>query len=188
MKLIVCFVFGTFLLFPNDSQAGVGIYAGIGVPHMHQVGLTYDFSQSVMLEGSYNRGTSLIECRNFDLRVVQVGLNIFPAEGAFFVGGGFDGTNLIAGHTDSTTQIEFNIKGEALRTYLKLGWIWGRSDEGFWFGIDLSGYKSLFFKKEINALGVDLQSREYRSVSGAVNVFIETNSLNITFARLGWSY
>lgn len=174
---------------PLGIHAAPGLYGGIGIPHQSQLGLTYDFSNAWMLELSYNHGNSITSCKKFDLKVIQFGLNAFPSAGNFFLGAGVTQSTMTAGETDSTSKLDFTMDGSATRVYAKLGWIWGRADRGFWYGIDLSAYQTLTYKKETDVpAGVDVNSREYLSVDDVVKVFIQTQSLNLTFFRLGWSF
>jgi hypothetical protein len=70
-------------------------------------------------------------------------------------------------------------------TLAKLGWMWGASNGGFWFGIDYSLVMPSNPKTTITAPGVPVTEQSYIDAVKARDDFGSTSYGNITFARFG---
>lgn len=185
---IFLLVVSILAIISSSANAGLGLYAGTGVPFQGQGGLTYLTGPSFMWEASYNKGNSLTGCRDFDLRTVLLGLDWYPFGEAFFIGAGGGHTTLYTSNVDPTTNTKFWMDAESAVAYQKMGWTWSKNDGGFWYGIDLSVYEALRPKKTIHASGVSTNLKEYRGIADAVTRFTGSYHLNITFLRLGWTF
>jgi hypothetical protein len=187
-----------FLLFPlffvgltaqaASSQGGFGINLGIGLPYTSQVGINYRFSDRLTLNLANNLFSLDVDSASLKLMMPELVLYYHPFGGSFFLGAGVgkEALDVTATETGGTTEVKIEV--EATTTIGKIGWMWGVSDGGFWFGMDLAYIMPTSPKTTITAPGVATTNQAYIDAVDAGDKFGNTAYMNITFAKFGWLF
>lgn len=187
------FIFALFIAFTAfNAQAAptnsFGLNVGIGLPFLGQVGAHYYFSENLNLSAGYNHLNLDVGDASAKLTMPEILLNYHPFAGSFFIGAGIGTESLEVTATDSATSQQAKATVDAITTIIKTGWMWGASDGGFWFGMDISYIMPSSPDTTITAPGVPPTSQAYIDTLDAADKFGETSYVNITFARLGWLF
>lgn len=192
-KYILAFCFVSFnLFFASTSFAagkgGWGLSAGIGLPYLTQAGINYQMSDKFGLYLGYDMLSVSAGTAKATLAMPELTLNYHPFAGSFFIGLGVGQENLKTTATDALSGKEASIEVSAMTMLAKLGWMWGISDGGFWFGIDTAYINPSSPSETITAPGVQPTDQAYIDAVDAAQKFGHTAYINITFARLGYLF
>lgn len=170
------------------GKGGWGLSAGIGVPYLSQAGVNYQMSDKFGLYLGYNLLDVTAGTAKATLSMPELTFNYHPFAGSFFVGLGVGQENLKTTATDALSGNQASIEVSAMTMLAKLGWMWGISDGGFWFGIDMAYIKPSSPQQTITAPGVPTTNQAYLDAVDAAEKFGNTAYTNITFARLGYIF
>jgi hypothetical protein len=160
----------------------------MGLPFVSQYGLNYTMGKNWTLSAGYNSLDISSGEAGVALTVPEVVFQWHPFGGSFYLGFGVGQETLEASATDTATSLSISAEVTATVAIAKLGWMWGKDNGGFWFGMDVAMYSPSGGEVEVDAPGVALSSEEYQDVVDAGEQFGETAYMNITFARLGYLF
>lgn len=172
----------------SSSNGGVGLNIGLGVPFLTQAGLNYQISDRWGVEAGYNLFSLDVSSASVELSMPEVLLKFHPFAGSYFIGAGVGQETMEVKSADTSGANEVSIKVEAATTIVKTGWMWGVSNGGFWFGMDVAYIMPSSPKQTITAPGVPTTSESYLDAVDAADKFGKTAYTNITFARFGWLF
>ncbi len=172
----------------SSNSTGFGISAGSGIPFVGQGGVHYRYSDTFTFYGGYNMLSLSSGSASVDLTMPELLVQYHPFAGSFFLGVGVGQESLDVKSTDVTTGLEARAEVTAMTGIAKVGWMWGASNGGFWFGIDLSYIMPMNSDTTITAPGVPTTDPAYRDVQDAADRFGESSYINFTFARLGYIF
>lgn len=179
-------------LFASAAQAapsggGFGLNVGLGAPFLSQAGLNYQFNNSFGMSVGYNLFDIKIGDASLKLSMPELLFNYHPFAGAFFIGGGLGQEKLeVKSGVIGVDQVSIDV--EAMTTIAKLGWMWGKDNGGFWFGMDVAFVSPSGAKQTITAPGVPVTDQSYIDAVDAAEKFGKTSYMNLTFARFGWLF
>ncbi len=186
------FLLPLFLLLSLNANAkdssGFGLSVGSGIPYLGQGGVHFRLSEKITFYGGYNILSLSTGSAKAELTMPEVLVQYHPFSGSFFVGGGLGQEALVATAQDADSGQEVRAEVNATTAIAKLGWMWGASNGGFWFGIDVSYVIPMSPETTITAPGVPQNDPDYQDVEDAANRFGETSYFNFTFARLGYIF
>lgn len=166
---------------------GNGINIGLGAPFISQAGINFGLSDKFGLDVDYGLLDLSVGSANVKLSMPSLLLRWHPFSGSFFLGVGVGQETLSAKATDVYTGESAEIKVTAMATVGKLGWMWGASDGGLWFGIDASFVSPSSPKSEITT-SLPETDQAYIDAKEQADKFGSTAFTNITFARIGYLY
>lgn len=181
------FSFTTFLLLicAPKAKADLGFHYGMGLPFIGQLGLDYTLGTHLTLTA----GTNNINLSNgeaeVDLTMNHVMLNWHPFNGAFYIGVGAGQETLTVEATDAQLGASAKAEVSANVTLARVGWMWGKANSGFWFGMDITYVSPSGGEVTVESNVWNTSSQEYQDVVDAGEQFGETAYTNFTFARLG---
>lgn len=190
MKQMFLIFFIAVGVFAGDRTlaSSLSIYGAYGLPYASQLGVDFDFGDYFGIEISINSGTLLRTCADVAV-TMREGLLIYrPFGGAFFVGAGAGAYRMTISNEYTVTKSIFTIDALGQMAMIKLGWIWGRSNGGFWYGVDFIRNFPLNSKSTIHADGVDSNSQDYKDSTNSLDQFTRGSWGNLTFFRLGWMF
>lgn len=171
-----------------SSGSGVGLQVGLGLPFVSQAGFHYKATDKFGFSLGYNLLDFSLGDSKTKLSMPEFLVHYHPFSGSFFVAAGVGQENLKVSATDITTGTEVAIEVAATTTVIKTGWMWGITNGGFWFGIDMSYVMPSGGTPTITAPGVPASSQSYIDAVEAADKFSKTAYTNFTFARLGWIF
>jgi len=171
-----------------SARADFGLHAGVGVPFLGQAGINYSFSSQLGLSATYNMLDLDVGTAKVELTMPEVLINYHPFAGAFFIGAGVGQNTLKASSTDINTGTTVSADVTAMTGIAKLGWMWGVSDGGFWFGVDVSYIKPFSPDISITAPGVPTTAQAYQDLVDATETYGDEAFFNITFAKIGYLF
>lgn len=174
--------------FAASGQTGVGVSAGIGFPYLTQFGLNYKLSDKISFSGQYGLLDIKVGDASAKLGMPELMVNYHVFAQAFFVGLGVGQQTLAVKATEATTNNQVAIDVESMSAIAKLGWMWGISDGGFWFGVDVAYIMPMSPKTTITAPGVPTTDPDYIDAQEAADRFGKSSYFNITFIRLGYLF
>lgn len=185
--MITVFALFTSAAHAASSGGGFGLNVGLGMPFLSQAGLNYQFSDRFGMSAGYNLFDVKVGTAGAKLSMPEILFNYHPFSGSFFVGVGA-GQEKLEVTSGNVGVDEVSIDVEAMTTILKTGWMWGASNGGFWFGMDVSYISPSGAKQTIKAPGVPVTDKSYTDAVDAADQFGKTSYMNITFARFGWLF
>lgn len=188
IAVIFCTLFLTLKSYSAGDSSGFGLSAGFGVPYITQFGINYKMSNLFGIYANYNNLDLSVGEAKLALTMPELMLNYHPFAGSFFIGLGVGQESLLAKSTETLTGTEVKIEVKATTTIVKSGWMWGISNNGFWFGMDAAYIMPSGAKTTITAPGVATTDQSYLDAIDAADKFGKSSYLNITFARLGWIF
>lgn len=184
---VVCFC--AMVFYSNQSRAGAGISVGVGVPYVSQYGLNYSASPSWSFDLGYNALNLDLGTAGVDLSLIELMAKYHPFQGSFYIGIGAGSQSLSTSATDALTGAEATADVNSTAILGKLGWMWGRDNGGFWFGMDVTFVSPTSSEVEVETTGaLSATDEEFQDVEDAGNQFGTTAYTNITFARLGYLF
>lgn len=187
--IVTLFLLTGALVQAAPSGGGFGFNFGFGVPFLSQAGLSYHFNSKLGVSLGYGLLDLKVGDAKTKLSMPEVLLVCHPFAGSFFLAAGAGQETLEATATDSTGTHTAKGKVEAMTTVAKLGWMWGISNGGFWFGMDISHIMPSGAKTTVTAPpGMSTNDPAYKDVVEAGEKFGKTAYTNITFARFGWIF
>jgi hypothetical protein len=171
------------------AYSAAGLHVGLGFPYVTQYGLNLTMGQKWTLNAQYN----LLDLSGGDteikLSMPEIGIQWHPFSGVFFLGLGVGQQSLDVSATDTDTGESASASVTSATTIAKVGWIWGRANEGFWFGMDIAFISPSSSDVEIETSDSLLTtSQEYKDVEEAGEAFGSTSYANFTFARFGYLF
>lgn len=182
--IVVCLCLGSPV-----AYSSIGVNAGFGIPFITQAGINYTIGQKFSINAGYNNLSLDSGTASVDLTMPELVINWHPFAGSFFVGLGLGSESLEVTATDAQTGGKASAEVSATTTIAKLGWMWGKDNGGFWFGMDVAFISPSGAEVEIKTTnGLGTNSQEYRDAKDAATDFGETSYTNITFARLGYLF
>lgn len=178
-----------FFIFPlSVARAEVGVHLGMGVPFLSQIGLDITLNPSwTVTIGNNNLSLSSGEA-SVDLSMPQVLVNWHPFAGSFYLGAGVGRETLTVEATDTLLNASAKAEVTANTALARLGWMWGKDNGGFWFGIDLTFVSPSGGEVDVETTGFTATDEEYQDVEEAGEQFGKTAYTNITFFRLGYLF
>lgn len=190
--MLVRFLFVCLLFFSAQGHSadgsGLGLHAGTGIPFLGQAGLTYMMSSQTVFHFNYNILDVDVGTASVDLTMPEVSVQYFPWAEAFFVGVGIGQESLKVSSTDITTGLTASANVDAMTGIAKAGWMFGKNNGGFWFGVDVAYIMPFGADVSIVAPGVPTTDPAYQDTQDAAEKFGESGYINITFARLGYIF
>ena len=187
MKNLILLVFGLLIFIPK-SHAGIGPHIGFGAPYITQFGLDFTLGDNITLSGGRNSIGGSIDNVDISLAMTEVSLKWHPFSGSFFIGGGVGSQTLSVEAEEELTGATASVDVDSTVTLAKLGWMRGKADGGFWFGIDFTYVIPSGGSVKVKADGLTAADEEFQDAQEAGEVFAETSYLNITLARLGYLF
>lgn len=182
---LACFFFCALI---THSKAGVGISAGLGVPFVSQYGLNINLSNKLSLLIGQNTLDVSVGTASVELTMPEFSIHWHPFAGSFYLGVGMGKETLNVTAVDLLTSNTASAEVSATTTVVKLGWMWGKENGGFWFGMDVAYIMPSGGEVNIVAPGLSSTDQAYIDVADAGEKFGETAYANITFARLGYLF
>ena len=177
----------TFLI--SNAYSAVGPHVGLGLPYVSQAGLNLTMGPNWTANVQYNLLDLSIGDAKTELNMMEVGVQWHPFSGAFFVGLGVGQQNLEVSATDALSDVTVSAEVSSTTTIAKLGWMWGKADDGLWFGMDIAFISPSSSDVDIETSGaISTTSDTFKDVEEAGETFGETSYANITFARLGYLF
>lgn len=185
-KFILLFVliFG----YSMQSKADLGFNFGMGLPYLGQYGLDYTLGKSFTLSASQNSVSVTTGEASVDLSMPQILLNWHPFQGAFYIAAGVGSQSLDVEAVEAQTGLFARASVNSNTNLARIGWMWGKDNSGFWFGMDLTYIMPSGASIEIESNGFSSTDEEYKDVETAAEDFGDTSYINITFARFGWLF
>ena len=175
-----------FLMISVSAKAEVGINAGIGIPFVNQYGVNLTMGPKWSADVSYNKLSFTIGTASLDLTMPALMLNFHPMSGAFFIGLGVGQETLVV----ESSEDGVTVKGELTTstTIAKLGWMWGKANGGFWFGMDIAYIVPAGGDGDVTVSGGVPSEEQADDLEEALDDFGDSSYTNITFARFGWLF
>lgn len=184
-SILLLFVYLTLI---STAKAELGINAGLGLPFVSQYGLNLTMGDKWSLNVGYNNLSFTLGSAKTSLTMPEALLNWHPFAGSFFIGLGVGQETLVVTATDADTNAEATAKVTASTTIMKLGWMWGKANGGFWFGMDIAYISPSGGEVEIETSGGTPSDGTFQDVEDSGEKFGETAYTNITFARFGYLF
>jgi hypothetical protein len=187
MKKLV-FSFLIIILFTPNAKSEIGINFGLGLPFIKQYGVDLRIGDAL----TFNVGYNLLDVKNGNasvkLSMPQFLINWHPFSGSFYLGVGAGKETLEISATDESSGASASADVVANTSLARVGWMWGRADSGFWFGLDATYVSPSGGEVNVEADGLTAADKEYKDVVDAGKTFGETAYVNFTFARFGWLF
>ncbi len=188
LVLSVCFTFATVGSIAQAGSAGsFGVNLGLGLPFVTQAGVNYIFSDQLSMSFGYNLLSLDVSGAKAELSMPELLVHWHPFAGSFFAAAGFGSETLSTSATDTATGQKVEVKVTSTATVLKLGWMWGADDAGFWYGIDMSMVSPSSPKTTITS-PLPSTNEAYIDAKDAADKFGSTAFTNLTFFRLGYLF
>ncbi len=187
MRKLLVSVFVVLMLMPS-AKAKVGINAGIGLPFVSQYGVDLTMGPSWTISASYNLLDLESDTASISLSMPQILLNWHPFAGAFYIGAGVAKETLEVEAKDEQTGASARTEVNANTALARVGWMWGKANGSFWFGMDLTYVSPSGGEVDVETVGFTASDEEYQDVLQAGEDFGNTAYTCITFARLGWLF
>lgn len=169
------------------SGSAFGFNVAMGTPFLQQAGLNYQFSDKFGMSLGYNILDLTIGTAGLKLTMPELMFGYHPFGGSYFLAAGVGQEALkISSSTTSGQTVAIDVT--AMTTIVKTGWMWGISNGGFWFGMDVAYIMPSSPSTTITAPGVPTTDTAYTDAQDSAKKFGETAYMNITFARLGWLF
>ena len=179
----------TALLFSPLVKADLGLNLGLGLPYVSQYGINYTMGANWTANLQVNSLDLTTGEANANLGMNEFGINWHPFSGSFFIGFGIGQQKLEVTAVDSTINAAASIDVSSTTTIAKLGWMWGKADSGFWFGMDLAFISPTGSKVNVETTGgLGTNTSQYKDVVDLGEKFGELSYMNLTFARLGYLF
>lgn len=172
----------------QSLKADVGISFGLGAPYVSQPGLDLTLGDRFSIVARANTFAIDLGEAAVDLSMPEVSVLWHPFAGSFFLGAGIGSQTLDVSATEIDTGLTASTEVSSTVMLAKLGWMWGKSNGGFWGGLDVTFISPTSSDVEIDAPGVPTDSEIYEDVESAAETFAETAYVNITFLRLGYLF
>lgn len=182
LAMVLCLVATT------NSRAEIGVNVGLGLPFVQQFGLNMTMGPNWSANLGYNKLSLSTGEATADLTMPEVMMNWHPFGGAFFMGLGLGQETLVSEASDSDTGVTAKGEVTAMTTIAKLGWMWGKANGGFWFGMDLAFISPSGAEEEFSTTGGTPSAESEKDVRDSLKTFGETAFTNITFARFGYLF
>lgn len=187
MKRYLIFILTFITLIPN-SYAAIGGHIGFGAPYIAQLGLDFTLGDNLTLSVTRNSVGFEIDEVDLSLTMSEVGVKWHPFGGAFFVGAGIGSQTLSAEAEEETTGATASVDVDNSVGIARLGWMWGKNDGGFWFGVDAAYVVPSGGEVEVKADGLTSADQEFQDAQDAGELFAETSYISLTLARLGYLF
>lgn len=180
LSMVVC------LIMTTNAKAEVGFNIGLGIPFVNQYGVNLTMGPKWSADVSYNKLNLSTGISSVKLTMPALMLNFHPMSGAFFIGLGVGQETLVT----EAREDGVSLKGElsTMTTIAKLGWMWGKANGGFWFGMDLAFISPSGDEGDITVSGGVADAEDLEDVQDALDQFGSTSYTNITFAKFGWLF
>ena len=184
------FIIAATMLFGFSAHAdsGFGFNLGIGLPYIGQGAIQYFFNDKFQVAVEYNNLDVDVDTAGVELTMPAIMAYYHPWGGSYFIGAGLGTQSLEATSTDLGSGNQVTTEVDSMSTIIKTGWMWGKANGGFWFGIDVSYIMPSGDDVTITAPGVPTNSQAYLDAVEAAEDFGDTAYTNITFARFGWMF
>lgn len=167
----------------------LGVDVGLGFPYLAQAGVTYRVNEMFSVVAGYHLLDIDVDEASAELSMPAILVHYYPFSGSFFLGAGVGKQNLEVSATESDSNTKITAESDATTTIAQLGWTWGASNGGFWFGFDISYIMPSGADSSISpSSGAITSDPNYQDVQKALDDFGDTSYPNITFARLGWLF
>lgn len=186
---VVAFAVGLSCSFAQakGNRGTFGLHVGLGVPFVTQAGADIYFNDNWGLELGFNQLSVSAGVAKVALTMPELLVKWHPFSGSFFMAAGLGQETLSSKATDALTAQTAELKLTANASVVKLGWMWGSGNGGFWFGMDASYVMPSGAKAEITST-LPPTSDTYKEAEEQAKKFGELAYTNITFARLGWLF
>lgn len=188
MKKLIILIVLVFGFVQPKAKADLGFHFGMGLPFISQYGLDYTLGKHLTLSVSQNSFAVTTGEASVELTMPQVLLHFHPFQGDFYIAAGIGKETLDVEARDATTNTFARASVDANTTLARVGWMWGKDNGGFWFGMDLTYIMPSGAEVTIETNGFNPGDDEYDDVKKAGEDFGEASYFNITFARFGWLF
>jgi hypothetical protein len=170
------------------SEGGIGLSLGVGFPYLSQSGLNLKFNNNLGLSLNYHVLDMAVGLASLKLSMPEVILQYHPFDGSFFIGAGIGQESLNVSSTDANTNLTASASVKAITGIVKLGWMWGIADNGFWMGMDYAYIFPNGASVSIDAPGLPSTNQSYADTEKAAKEFGETAYGNFTLLRIGYIF
>lgn len=176
-KLLIIGVLIT--MFTNTAKAEIGVNAGLGLPFVTQYGLNLTMGPNWTMDLMYNNLNVSTGSATADLTMPELSVKYHPWGGSFFLGVGVGQETI----TSESSSDGVTVKGEltTTTTIAKLGWMWGKANGDFWFGMDLAYIVPSGGDADITVNGGVPDSEDVQDVNDSIEQFGELSSTNFIF-------
>lgn len=187
-KLVLSLMAVILFLPPKTAKADLGFNLGMGIPFVSQFGVDLTMGDNFTLSVGHNNLNLSSDAAEVDLSMQNIILNWHPFGGVFYIGGGVGKETLTAKAEDKALNASAEAEVTANVALARVGWMWGKMNSGFWFGMDITYISPSGGDVKIKTTGFTATDQEYQDVKDAGEAFGETAYTNFTFARFGWLF
>ncbi len=187
MKKYFVLLFIVFSIVPV-VKADVGISAAFGLPYASQYGLNATLGENWSVGVGHNALDLNLGFASVKLTMSELVGYWHPFKGAFFLGLGAGQQTLEVSALELLTGNTASVKVTPMVAIGKLGWMWGKANGGFWFGMDFAFISPTNGDVVVTAPGLTSADQVYRDVEESGKKYGSTAYLNITLARLGYLF
>lgn len=180
LSMVIC------LMVSMNAKSEVGINAALGVPFVTQYGVNLTMGPMWSADISYNNLSYTLGTASVDLTMPALMLNWHPMSGAFYIGLGVGQETLNVKSSESGVTAEGEVTSST--TIAKIGWMWGKANGGFWFGMDLAYVSPSGGDPDFTVTGGTATAEQVEDVEDSLDTFSETAYTNVTFARFGYLF
>lgn len=186
MKSLVSIIFFS-LISISSSYAQVGLNFGMGFPFLTQYGVDYQLNDRFSFEASNNKLGFDISDASLSMTRQELGVRWHIFQGSFFLGLAYGNMNFSATGTESGQTVTFDVDAQTLTT--RLGWMWGISDGGLYFGMDLGVQSPLSTSTSItNSSGVPTSNQAYQDAEEAADTIAKATLPVFSFFKIGYIF
>lgn len=173
---------------PRAFAGNYGLNLGFGVPYFTQFGVNYvDLSKNLSAEVRLNFFTLSAGIASVRLTKPEINVKWHPFAGPFFLGLGLGHQIATATATapSSGAGVKYSVSSSVATT--TLGWLWGISDVGVFWGVDAS-YQNPYHVYTTIDSDIPADESAYTDARDAGEKFGELGLPLITLIRVGYLY
>lgn len=164
-----------------------GFYYAMGLPYTTQYGLNYvTDSQKFSFDLSYNSFAVNLGLAKVSLTKPELNLKWHPFTGSFFLGLGLGQMSLNTTAVEPNTLAELTLALNATTISPNLGWMWGKANGGFWFGMDV-GFQTASSGEPTIDTTIPTTSQTYIDALQSKDTYGKSMAL-MTFFKLGYLF
>lgn len=171
----------------GSGHGTFGLNVGTGVPFTTEGGLNIYFTDNFGLDIDYGTVSYNLGIASGKFSMPSVVLKWHPFGGAFFLGAGA-GQESVSVTAYNPAGEYITVKADATAPVAKIGWMWGATGGGLWFGIDYTYIGSTSGDGTATTNITNPNDQAFADAADAVKKFTKDGSGNFTFARIGYLF